>query len=238
MTLKADIITLFPDMMETVLGASILGRARTSGHLSARVTDLRAHGLGRYRKVDDEPYGGGPGMVLKPEPVYAAVDEARAHSDGPCRLIMTSPQGRVFDQAMAQELAEESRTLVILCGHYEGIDERVKDGLGFEEISLGDFVLTGGELPALIMLDAAVRLIPGVLGDDLSAATDTFSQGAGGLLKYPQYTRPAEFDGMRVPEVLTSGHSANIDRWRKEQAERATREKRPDLIEKQTGPGR
>ncbi len=232
MTLKADIITLFPEMMETVLNASILGRARAAGRLHTRVTDLRAHGLGRYRKVDDEPYGGGPGMVLKPEPVYAAVAEAHAHSDGPCRLIMTSPQGRRFDQAMAHELAAETRTLIILCGHYEGIDERVREGLGFEEVSLGDYVLTGGELPALIMLDAAVRLIPGVLGDDLSAASDTFSAGADGILKHPQYTRPALFNGMPVPEVLTGGNHREIVRWRKEQAARATREKRPDLLKK------
>ncbi|MFQ5508011.1 MAG: tRNA (guanosine(37)-N1)-methyltransferase TrmD [Leptospirillia bacterium] len=227
--MRAAIISLFPELIEAGLATSILGRARQAGKLTATVIDLRAFGIGGYRRVDDTPYGGGPGMVLMPEPLCAAVDAAIARHDEPCRLIMPSPQGRRFDQPMAEELAAESRPLVILCGHYEGIDERVRQAYEFEEVSVGDYVLTGGELPALTMLDAAVRLIEGVLGDARSAAIDSFSEAAERGLKYPQYTRPAEFRGMRVPEVLMSGNHAEIARWREAEAGRATRNKRPDL---------
>jgi len=227
---RVDVITLFPEMVESVLATSILGRAQERGHLSCRVTNLREFGLGRYRRVDDSPYGGGPGMLFRPEPVYAAVEAALAHADTPCRMLMPSPQGRVFDQAFAQELAVESRPLVILCGHYEGIDERVREGLGFEEVSVGDVVLTGGELPAMMMLDASVRFIDGVLGNAGSQGSDTFSETVGGLLKYPQYTRPAEFRGMAVPDVLLSGHHLEIERWRAAESAKATLKKRPDLL--------
>jgi len=231
---QVEVITLFPEMVASVLGTSILGRAQQGGQLSCRVTNLREFGLGRYRRVDDSPYGGGPGMLFRPEPVYAAVEAAieaaRVHTDAPCRLLMPSPQGRVFDQAFAQELATETRPMVILCGHYEGIDERVREGLGFEEVSVGDVVLTGGELPAMMMLDASVRFIDGVLGNAGSHGTDTFSDTVGGQLKDPQYTRPAEFRGMQVPEVLLSGHHLEIERWRAAESDKATREKRPDLL--------
>jgi len=227
---RAAIITLFPAMVQAVLDTSILARAARCGLLECAVTPLREYGLGRYRKVDDEPYGGGPGMVFRPEPVFAAVEAVEAVFGVECRRLMPSPQGRRFDQALAAELAVEERPLVILCGHYEGVDERVREGLRFEEISLGDFVLTGGELPALAMLDAAVRLIPGVLGDDRSPVSDTFTEAVSGGLKYPQYTRPEVFRGMAVPEVLRSGHHAEIERWRAGQAHAATRSKRPDLL--------
>jgi len=233
--MHAEIITLFPDMVRAVLDTSILSRAREAGQFTCGVTDLREFGLGNYRRVDDVPYGGGPGMVFRPEPVYAAVEAVEARLDGPVRRLLPSPQGRVLDHALAAELAREARPLVILCGHYEGMDERIMQGLAFEEVSLGDFVLTGGELPALAMLDAAVRLIPGVLGDDRSHQQDCFSEAAAGGLKYPQYTRPVVFRGMTVPEVLRSGHHAEIERWRAEQARQVTRTKRPDLAARKSG---
>ncbi len=229
--MRADVITLFPEMVEMVLNTSILGRAREGGQLEAHVTNLREFGLGNYRRVDDAPYGGGPGMLFRPEPVFAAVEAAMERAAGPCRLMITSPQGRRFDQAMAEELARETRPLVILCGHYEGVDERVLQAFDFEEVSVGDYVLTGGEMPALVMLDAAVRLLDGVLGNTDSSAVDCFSDHVGGMLKYPQYTRPAEFRGMAVPHVLLSGHHAEIEKWRAEQSREVTREKRPDLLD-------
>lgn len=230
MSLHAEIVTLFPELVTAVLDASILGRARAAGHLTCGVTQLREFGLGAYRRVDDEPYGGGAGMVLRPEPVFAAVEAVEGRLGRPCRRLMPSPQGRRFDHRMAAGLAAETRPLLFLCGHYEGVDERVRLGLGFEEVSIGDYVLTGGELPALVMLDAAVRLLEGVLGDARSAAADTFAAGAEGLLKYPQYTRPAVFRGMEVPAVLRSGNHAEVERWRRERAREATRAKRPDLL--------
>jgi len=229
-TLHAEIVTLFPEVVAAVANASILGRAQAAGCFSCTVTALRDFGLGPYRRVDDAPYGGGAGMLLRPEPVFAAVEAVEERLGMACRRILPSPQGRPFDQPFAAELAREARPLLILCGHYEGVDERVRLGLGFEEVSIGDYVLTGGELPALVMLDAAVRLLEGALGDARSAATDTFSEAAGGVLKYPQYTRPASFRGMEVPEVLRSGNHAEIERWRREAATRATRSKRPDLL--------
>lgn len=230
--MRAEVVTLFPEMVRVVLTTSILGRARAAGHLTCGVTDLRLYGLGSYRRVDDIPYGGGAGMVLRPEPVYAAVEAVEGRLGEPARRILTSPQGRPFDQALAEELAREARPLLILCGHYEGVDERVREGLGFEEISVGDYVLTGGELAALVILDAAARLVPGVLGDDRSAREDSFSEASGRGLKHPQYTRPPVFRGMAVPEVLRSGDHAAIARWRAAAARGATQAKRPDL-----GPG-
>jgi tRNA (guanine37-N1)-methyltransferase len=230
LSLHAEIVTLFPEFVAAGLGTSILGRAAAAGHFSYALTDLRQYGMGSYRRVDDEPYGGGAGMVLRPEPVFAAVEAAEGRLGVPCRRLMPSPQGRPFDHAMAAELAAEPRPLLILCGHYEGVDERVRLGLGFEEVSIGDYVLTGGELPALVILDAAVRLLEGVLGDARSAASDTFAEGVDGLLKYPQYTRPATFRGMEVPAVLRSGNHAEVERWRREQSRESTRTKRPDLL--------
>jgi len=229
-SLHAEIVTLFPEFVTAGLQTSILGRAQAAGHFTCTVTDLREFGLGAYRRVDDEPYGGGAGMVLRPEPVFAAVEAAESRLGVPCRRLMPSPQGRPFDHRMAGELAAESRPLLFLCGHYEGVDERVRLGLGFEEVSIGDYVLTGGELPALVILDAAVRLLEGVLGDARSASDDTFAPGSEGILKYPQYTRPAAFRGMEVPAVLRSGNHAEVERWRREQSTAATRAKRPDLL--------
>lgn len=226
--MRCDILTLFPDMVEAVLGASILGRAREKGLLDVRVVNLRDYTEGRHKVADDYPYGGGAGMVLKPEPVFRAVDELRTTGDD-LRLVLMSPQGRLFTQAMAEEFAREPRRLVFLCGHYEGIDERVRLGLAVEELSVGDYVLTGGELAALVVIDAAVRLIPGVLGDGQSAEADSFS---GSLLDYPHYTRPPEFRGMEVPEVLRSGNHQAIQAWRRAQAIRNTLTKRPDLLER------
>ena len=227
-TMRCDILTLFPEMVSAVLDASIMKRGRAKGLLEIRVVNLRDYAEGRHKVADDYPYGGGAGMVLKPEPVFRALDAIRAGDDG-MRVLLMSPQGRRFTQAMAHELAQENRRLVLLCGHYEGIDERVRLGIAHEEISIGDFVLTGGELPALVMLDAAARLIPGVLGDAQSAQADSF---VGSLLDYPHYTRPPEFRGMEVPEVLLSGNHQAIEGWRRAEALRNTLAKRPDLLER------
>ena len=226
--MRCDILTLFPEMLSAVLDASILKRARAKGLLEVRVVNLRDYAEGRHRVADDYPYGGGAGMVLKPEPVFRAVDAIRAGGEE-MRILLMSPQGRRFTQAMAQELADEPRRLIFLCGHYEGIDERVRLGLALEEVSVGDFVLTGGELPALLILDAAARLIPGVLGDTQSAQADSF---AGSLLDYPHYTRPPEFRGLEVPDVLLSGNHQAIEAWRRGEALRNTLTKRPDLLER------
>jgi tRNA (guanine37-N1)-methyltransferase len=225
--MRCDILTLFPEMLSGVLDASILKRGRAKGLVTVRVVNLRDYTEGRHKVADDYPYGGGAGMVLKPEPVFRAVDAIRAGGEE-LRILLMSPQGRRFTQDMAQELAEDSRRLIFLCGHYEGIDERVRLGMSLEEVSIGDFVLTGGELPALLMLDAAARLVPGVLGDETSAQADSFM---GSLLDYPQYTRPSEFRGLEVPEVLLSGNHQAIEGWRRAEALRNTFSKRPDLLE-------
>ena len=226
--MRCDILTLFPEMLSAVLDASILKRGREKGLIDVRVINLRDYTEGRHKIADDSPYGGGAGMVLKPEPVFRAVDAIRAGGEE-LRILLMSPQGRRFTQAMAQELAHEQRRVIFLCGHYEGIDERVRLGLAPEEVSVGDFVLTGGELPALVILDAAARLIPGVLGDAQSAQADSF---AGSLLDYSHYTRPSEFRGLEVPEVLLSGNHRAIEAWRRAEALRNTLMKRPDLLER------
>jgi len=226
--MKCDILTLFPDMVEAVIGASILGRARENGLVDVRVVNLRDYAEGRHRVADDYPYGGGAGMVLKPEPVFRAVDALRARH-GDVRLVMLSPQGRLFTQAVAEEFAAETRRVVFVCGHYEGIDERVRQGLLPEELSVGEYILTGGELAALIVVDAAARLVPGVLGDRQSAEAESF---AGSLLDYPQYTRPPVFRGLEVPEVLRSGDHQAIRAWRRVQSLWNTYAKRPDLLER------
>ena len=226
--MRCDILTLFPEMLSAVLDASILKRGREKGLLDVRVINLRDYTEGRHKIADDSPYGGGAGMVLKPEPVFRAVDALRAGSEE-LRILLMSPQGRRFTQAMAQELADEQRRVIFLCGHYEGIDERVRLGLAPEEVSVGDFVLTGGELPALVMLDAAARLIPGVLGDAQSAQADSFADS---LLDYSHYTRPSECRGLEVPEVLLSGNHRAIEAWRRAEALRNTLMKRPDLLER------
>jgi len=231
--LRCDVITLFPDLVQPVLGQSMLKRAQDKGLLETRVHNLRDYTEGRHLVADDTPYGGGAGMVMKAEPVFRAVEALRrqygeSKPGTTLRLLLPSPQGRPFTQRLAEEFRDERRRLVFVCGHYEGIDERVRIGLEPEEISIGDYVLTGGELPALVMIDAAVRLIPGVLGDPESAERDSFAES---LLDYPHYTRPAEFAGRKVPEVLLSGHHADVRRWRKKTALERTLERRPDLIE-------
>jgi len=224
--MRIDIVTIFPDSFAP-LDQSIIKRARERGLVHIVVWDLRDFTTDRHRQVDDAPYGGGAGMVMKPEPFFAAVEAIRrAAPDSTPRIILTSPQGERFTQAVAQRLARE-RHLIILCGHYEGIDDRVRQGLAPDELSIGDYVLTGGELPAMVMVDAVARLVPGVVGDAQSVEVESF---AGGLLDYPHYTRPAEFRGMRVPEVLLSGDHAAIGRWRRAQRLRRTLERRPDLL--------
>ncbi len=224
--LEVEILTLFPRMCEGYLAESILGKAREGGLLEVRVADVRDSAAGRHRVTDDAPYGGGAGMVMKPEPLTTAIEAARARLPG-ARVVLTSPRGRRFDQGLARELAEHGR-LVVACGRYEGVDERVMSVVDME-ISVGDFVLTGGELAALCIVDAAARLVPGVLGTEASAGNESFT-GEGGLLEHPHYTRPPVFRGMAVPEVLLSGDHRRIERWRRREALRATRERRPDLF--------
>jgi len=228
--MRCEILTLFPDLVRAVLDQSILKRAQEKGLLVVRVRNLRDYTLDRHQVADDAPYGGGAGMVMKAEPFFRAVDalrKERAKESNGLRLILPSPQGRQLTQSLAEEFSREQRVLVFLCGHYEGIDERVRSGLCPEEISIGDYVLTGGELPALVMVDAASRLIPGVVGDAASVEEDSFSQC---LLDYPHYTRPAEVRGLPVPEVLLSGNHEAIRRWRRKEALRNTYLKRQDLL--------
>jgi len=221
--MKIDVLTLFPAMFAGPLDESIIKRARESGRLELTLHNLRDYAHDRHKTVDDRPFGGGPGMLLKPEPIFEAVESLAREQT---RVILLSPAGRRFDQAIARELAGLEHLLMV-CGHYEGFDERVREQLADDELSIGDYVLTNGALPVMVIVDAVTRLLPGVLGDDESAREDSFSAG---LLEYPQFTRPAEFRGMKVPEVLLSGNHAEIARWRAEQARLRTRERRPDLL--------
>ncbi len=222
--MKIDVLTLFPGMFPGPLDESIIKRACESGRLRLGIHDLRDFTHDRHRTVDDRPFGGGPGMLMKPEPLFEAVEGLR---DEKTRVILTSPAGRPFRQQIARELAAEEH-LLLVCGSYEGFDERVRERLADDEISIGDYVLTNGALPAMVVIDAVARLLPGVLGDDESSADESFSDR---LLEYPQYTRPAEFRGMSVPEVLLSGDHAAIEQWRREQARERTAQRRPDLLE-------
>jgi tRNA (guanine37-N1)-methyltransferase len=224
---KIDIVTIFPKMVEAPLAEGIVARAIAKGVLDVRVHDLRDFTTDRHRVVDDMPFGGGPGMVLKPEPLFGAVDRIRAERGIPSTVILTSPDGERLTHAVAERLSALDH-LVILCGRYEGVDERVREHLATETISIGDYVVSGGELPALVIVDAVARLIPGVVGDEASVAGDTFARD--GLLDFPQYTRPAEFRGHGVPAVLLSGHHAEIEKWRRQQALERTRRHRPDLL--------
>jgi tRNA (guanine37-N1)-methyltransferase len=226
--MRCEIITIFPEIIGAYLSESILKRAVQKGILEVKVHNLRDYALDRHRTVDDYPYGGGPGMVLKPEPLFRAVKAIR--EDGlDTSTILLSPQGRLFNQEMAQELSRETRRLLFICGRYEAIDERVRDGLADREVSIGDYVLTGGELPALVIIDSLVRLLPDALGDEHSAEEESFSWG---IFDYPHYTRPPDYEGMKVPDVLLSGNHKGIARWRRKEALRRTLYRRPELLQK------
>ncbi|MFD1426579.1 tRNA (guanosine(37)-N1)-methyltransferase TrmD [Kroppenstedtia sanguinis] len=225
--MRFDVLTLFPEMFEGFFSSSVIGRGIEEGRVSVSVTNFRDYSTNKHRTVDDTPYGGGGGMVLKPEPLFRAVDELIRDEPTRPRVLMMSPQGIPFTQSKAEELASHDH-LILLCGHYEGFDERVRQHLVDEEISIGDYVLTGGELPAMVLMDSVIRLVSGVLGNESSAETDSFSMG---LLEYPQYTRPADFQGWKVPDVLLSGHHLEIARWRRRQSLIRTWERRPELLE-------
>jgi tRNA (guanine37-N1)-methyltransferase len=228
---RFDIFTLFPEMFNSPFDASIVRRARETGQVALALHNIRDYAIDRHHVTDDTPYGGGGGMVMKPEPIWNAVEsvlgfDPTGRSDIP-PIILLTPQGRSFDQMVARELANHTR-LVLICGRYEGVDERVRRYLATDEISIGDYVLTGGEIPAMVLVDAVVRLVPGVLGDPGATADDSH---ASGLLEYPHYTRPAVYRGHQVPEVLLSGHHAEVDRWRRREALRRTHRRRPDLLD-------
>lgn len=230
--MRFDIITIFPEFFREVIDCGILRRARNAGLVDVTAHDLRQWTTDKHHVVDDRPFGGGDGMILKPEPIFAAVEALTGVSrkqDFPpqTRVILLSPQGEVFSQSLAQDLSQNASHILLLCGRYEGVDERVADALATDEISIGDYVLSGGEPAAAVVVDAVVRLLPGALGSETSAVNESFSEG---LLDHPQYTRPPEFRGMKVPEVLLSGNHAEIERWRKEAAIAKTRRKRPDLL--------
>jgi tRNA (guanine37-N1)-methyltransferase len=226
---RIDVFAIFPEILEGPMRASLLGKAIASGTVDVRVHDLRDFATDKHRQVDDESYGGGPGMVMKPEPMFAAVESL---GDDPKRVLLTSPAGRRLDQPFVRELACEP-WLVVLAGRYEGVDERVVEGLPAEEVSIGDYVLSGGELPTLVLIEAVTRLVPGVIGREESHERDSFGEDR--LLDHPHYTRPAEFRGMAVPDVLLSGNHAQIERWRRDAALEKTRRNRPDLLERPSG---
>jgi len=220
--LKVDIVTAFPDMFSSLLSESILKKAQENGFLEATVHDLRDYTTDKHRQIDDTPYGSGPGMLIKVEPLYRAIEELKSSGS---HIILLTPQGKILKQEFTQELSKKEH-LIMICGHYEGVDERIRSFVD-EEISLGDYILTGGELPAMVLLDAVTRKLDGVLGSSESLAEESFEKG---LLEYPQYTKPAEFEGLKVPEVLLSGHHQKIEDWRKEESLRRTKERRPDLL--------
>jgi len=229
--MRIDILSLFPQQIDDFLRYSIIGRARETNLVEIVCTNIRDFSTDKHHKVDDTPFGGGPGMVMRPQPVFDAVEAVEACDSRPAKRILLTPQGMVFNQKMARELASCERLLMI-AGHYEGFDERIRIGLEPMEISIGDYVLTGGEIAAVAIVDAVVRLLPGVLGDDQSSVDESFSRN---LLEYPQYTKPREYRGMTVPDVLIGGHHANIAAWRREQALKRTQQRRPDLLDNADG---
>jgi tRNA (guanine37-N1)-methyltransferase len=225
--MRIDILTLFPNMFTGVINESILKKAMELGKVQYHITNFRDFSTDKHQAVDDYPYGGGAGMVLKPEPIFHAVEHIKSVTNSAPRVILLCPQGERYTQKKAEQLAKEEH-LLFICGHYEGYDERIRENLVTDEISIGDFVLTGGELAAMVVIDSIVRLLPGVLGNEDSPVLDSFSTG---LLEHPHYTRPAEFRGMRVPDVLLSGNHKLIDEWRRKQSLKRTLERRPDLLE-------
>ncbi|MFP4028051.1 MAG: tRNA (guanosine(37)-N1)-methyltransferase TrmD [Candidatus Brocadiia bacterium] len=224
--MRIDVLSLFPEVFKPLLQTSILGIARENNLVEYELHDIRDYSRDKHKKVDERPYGGGPGMVLRCEPVFRACEAVRDMSATPGRLILLTPQGKTFNQSMADEFARDKR-LILLCGRYEGFDERIRRGLPVEEVSIGDYVLTGGEVAAMVVIDTVVRLVPGVLGHDDSTDEESFTEN---LLEYPQYTRPAEFRGMEVPDVLQSGNHQKIAQWRRQQALRRTKKRRADLL--------
>ena len=227
--MRIDIVTIFPKICRAPLSQSMMKRAQEQGHLELHVHDLRDYTTDKHRKVDDEPYGGGQGMVMKPEPFFAVVEALRAETTGASKVLLMTPQGTRLDQRYVERLAADAPDqCIILCGHYEGVDHRVVETLVDEEVSIGDYVLTNGAIAAAVLVDAVVRLIPGVLGDERSAWQESFSQN---LLEAPQYTRPATFRGNSVPDVLRSGHHAAIEQWRDELSRKRTEQNRPDLLD-------
>ena len=228
--MRIDILTLFPEMFQNVLGESMLKIAREKELVSFHLHNIRDFSHDKHRCVDDKPYGGGAGMVMKPEPVFNAVEAVELLDDAVSTKILLTPQGKTFNQGIADNLSKETR-LMIICGRYEGFDERIRSGIDALEISIGDYVLTGGEIPAMVVIDSISRLVPGVLGGDDSLQDESFMNR---MLEYPQYTRPAEFRGMKVPEVLKSGHHSKIEEWRMENAILRTQERRPDLLKEKT----
>jgi tRNA (guanine37-N1)-methyltransferase len=227
--MRIDVLTLFPEMFQSPLSASILKRAQEAGIVEIVLTNIRDFSKDKHKKVDDRPYGGGPGMVMMCQPVLDCFEQVEKLAAEEARVILLSPQGKPFTQNKAIELSKEKR-LILVSGHYEGFDERIGTGLEGEQISIGDYVLSGGELAAMVIIDAVVRLLPGALGDESSVQDETFSKSAGGGLEYPQYTRPEEFRGMKVPEILLSGHHGEIEKWRRKQSLERTRQVRPDLL--------
>ena len=225
--MRIDVLTLFPEAFESIFSTSIIQRAQQKGLLKIVLTNIRDFAKDHYRSVDDKPYGGGPGMVMMCQPIFDCLEHVEAADQTPGTKILLSPQGQRFNQALARKLAGEER-LILIAGRYEGFDERIRSGLEPLEMSIGDYVLSGGEIPAMVIVDAVARLLPGVLGDQGSACEESFSEN---LLEYPQYTRPEVFEGMQVPQVLLSGHHANIRAWRDRQAQERTRQRRPDLLE-------
>jgi tRNA (guanine37-N1)-methyltransferase len=227
--MKCDILTLFPQVIGAYLNESILKRAQNKGVLKVRVHNIRDFTIDKHRVVDDVPYGGGSGMLLKPEPLFRAIECLKRDREA-SKVIYLTPQGRIFTQSVAEEFAQEKNPLIFICGRYEGIDERIRIALVDDELSIGDYILTGGELAALVVIDASVRLIPGVLGDEKSKEEESFSHG---ILEYPQYTRPREYEGLKVPDVLISGNHKKIEQWKKEMSLKKTKERRPDLLSKE-----
>jgi len=229
--LEVKVLTLFPEMVRAVLATSILGRAEKQGQVRYQVSDIRDHAVDKHRTVDDTPYGGGAGMIMMAPCIVEAVEAVRSVADSP--VLLTSPQGELLDESLTLALLDEAQAageVILVCGHYKGVDERACELLGMREVSIGDYVLSGGELPALVVVDAMVRRIEGVLSDAASAESDSFTAGREGGLDCPWYTKPPAYRGLEVPEILLTGHHANIDRWRRDQARRRTRERRPDLL--------